>query len=147
MKNHEFYMREALNEAEKSIASGSYPFACVVVDNGGEIVCREHDRVDEYTDPTAHGEINAIRHLCKKLNIKNLSGFTFYTTSEPCPTCLSSLLKAKVNVVVFGTETEADASLPISAFELAERSTREIEIIGGILREECLKQRTKFFNK
>ena len=142
--NHEYYMKIAMEEAETSVKEGSYPFSVVVVNEAGEVVYKDHDRVKEYTDPTAHGEVNAIRYLCKKLDTLNLSDFVFYTTSEPCSTCFSSMIKAKVKKVVYGCKTEASASLPISINELAERSNQKIEIIGGILEKECLEQRNKY---
>ncbi len=144
---HEDYMREAIKEAGVAVAEGNAPFGVVVVDNAtGEIICRDHDRVKEYCDPTAHGEINAIRKLCKERNILSLVGTTFYTTSEPCPTCLTGMIKAKVPVNYYGAETEITASLPIKAKDLAAYSKKyPIIINSGILAEECLKQRNEFY--
>src|SRR5215469_1683058 len=95
--NPEQIMKVALEEAELAVKEGNAPFACVVVDQQGIVVLKEHDRVKEYTDPTSHGEVNAIRALCKQLNTLSLRGFTFVTTSEPCPTCMTSMIKAKVS--------------------------------------------------
>lgn len=140
---HEDYMREALKEADTAVKEGNAPFGVVVVDNiSGEIICREHDRVNEYCDPTAHGEINAIRTLCQERNTLSLRETTFYTTSEPCPTCLTGMIKAKVSKNFYGAETEITASLPLKAKELAMHSKKyPIEIISGILEAECLAQR------
>jgi tRNA(Arg) A34 adenosine deaminase TadA len=115
----------------------------VVVDNAtGEIICRDYDRVRENFDPTAHGEINAIRKLCTERNTLSLANTTFYTTSEPCPTCLTAMIKARVPINYYGAETEATASLPIKAKDLAAHSKKyPIEVNSGILAEECLKQR------
>ena len=67
---HEEYMREAMAEADLAVAEGNVPFGVVVVDNTtGTIICREHDRVRELMDPTAHGEVNAVRKLCRKRQI------------------------------------------------------------------------------
>jgi len=142
---NEQYMLQAIAEANYSVSLGSLPFACIVVDATGAVIWKDHDRVEEHMDPTAHGEINAIRHLCKKLQTRNLSAYTFYTTSEPCPTCFSSLIKAKVQKIYFGAKTEVNASLPISAEEMAKRSTKKIEVIAGILEHECLEQREFYF--
>lgn len=140
---HEDYMREAMKEADQAVADGNAPFGVVVVDNTtGEIIACDHDRVNEYCDPTAHGEINAIRNLCKKLHTLSLKHTTFYTTSEPCPTCLTAMIKAKVSKVYFGADTEPTASLPLKAAELAKHATRNpIKVTGGVLGQECLAQR------
>lgn len=75
--SHEEIMKLALDEAELSVKEGQGPFAVVVLDPEGNIVWKDHDRQKELTDPTAHGEINAIRYLCKKLNSLSLKGYTF----------------------------------------------------------------------
>lgn len=66
MKAPEEYMRLAIEEAELSVKEGNGPFAVVVIDQSGNVIWRDHDRQKELTDPTAHGEINAIRYLYKK---------------------------------------------------------------------------------
>jgi tRNA(Arg) A34 adenosine deaminase TadA len=143
---NEDYMKEAMSEADLSVTSGSYPFGCVVVDKVGKIVWQDHDRVEELQDPTAHGEVNAVRHLCKELQTLNLSEYIFYTTSEPCPTCLTTLVKARVQKMYYGAETESTASLPIKATYLASYAKKyPIEVIGGIMVHECLEQRDTFF--
>lgn len=73
---------------------------------------KDHDRQNEQTDPTAYGEMNAIRYLCPKLGTKSLKGYRFYTTSEPCPTCLTAMIKARVSYTYYGAKTEPTASLP-----------------------------------
>lgn len=141
---HEEYMKVAIEEAERSVQAGQGPFAAIVVDPDGNIVWKDHDRQKELTDPTAHGEINAIRALCKKLNTLSLQEYTFYTTSEPCPTCLTGMIKARVSKNYYGAKTESTASLPISAEELASRAKKyPIEVFGGILAKECLEQRER----
>jgi tRNA(adenine34) deaminase len=143
MTSHEEYMRLAMEEAELAVREGNAPFAVVVVDKDGAVVWRDHDRVRELMDPTAHGEVNAVRYLCKELKTLSLREYAFYTTSEPCPTCLSSMIKAKVARVYYGADTERDSSLPVPAKELAARSKKyPIEVVGGILGRECLEQRS-----
>jgi tRNA(Arg) A34 adenosine deaminase TadA len=73
-------------------------------------------------DPTAHAEINAIRYLCKNLNKLSLDNYIFYTSSEPCPTCLTACIKAHIPLIYYGAETEETASLPIKANEIAKKS-------------------------
>ncbi len=139
----EAYMRLAIEEAELAVSEGNAPFSCVVADESGNIILKEHDRVKELTDPTAHGEVNAIRKLCLDRNSLSLEDCIFFTTSEPCPTCLSSLIKAKVQKVVYGCKTEKNASLPIPAEKLASYANKKIEVFGGVLEKECLGQRNR----
>lgn len=141
---HEEVMKLALEEAELAVREGNAPFACVVLDNNGSVAIKDHDRVKELTDPTAHGEVNAIRALCKRLNTLSLREYTFYTTSEPCPTCMTAMIKAKVQKVYYGAKTEETASLPIPAEAIAAKSLKHpISVTGGILASEALEQRTR----
>jgi len=116
---HEDVMRIAMEEAEVAVRQGQAPFGAVVVDHEGTVIAQDHDRVHELLDPTAHAEINAIRLLCKKLNTLDLSNCIFYCTSEPCPTCMTSCIKARVRSIYYGAETEVTASLPIKAIYFA----------------------------
>src|SRR3989344_1731296 len=141
---HEDYMRMAMEEADLAVKEGNAPFGVVVVSKDGRIVAKDHDRVNALMDPTAHGEVNAIRKLCQELGTLSLKDMTFYTTSEPCPTCLSSCIKAKVKAINYGAEMELTASLPIKARDLAGQSTHPIKIVGGILASECMKQRERY---
>lgn len=144
MNTPEELMRMAMEEAELSVKEGNGPFAVIVVDPEGEVVWKDHDRQRELTDPTAHGEINAIRQLCKKLGTISLKGYTFVTTSEPCPTCLSAMIKAQVSKNYYGARTESTASLPLSAEYLATLSKKyPIQVVGGILVNEALAQRER----
>jgi tRNA(adenine34) deaminase len=141
---HDEIMQLALQEAELAAKDGNAPFACIVVDKEGKIVLREHDRVKELVDPTAHGEINAIRKLCKQFNTLSLNDYTFYTSSEPCPSCVAGMIKAKVPAVFYGAKTETTASLPISAEFIASKSLKyPIKVTGGILEKEALEQRER----
>ena len=141
-------MKLAIDEAEISVQQGQGPFAVVVLDPQGNVVWKDHDRQKELIDPTAHGEINAIRNLCKQLNTLSLKGYTFYTTSEPCPTCLTGMIKARVSTNYYGAKTETNASLPLSAEVLASYSNKyPIKVVGGILAKECLEQRNRLLSK
>lgn len=144
---HEDIVRTVLEEVEIAVKDGNAPFACVVIDKTGNTVLREHDRVKEVMDPTAHGEINAIRKLCKQLNTVSLNDYTFYTSSEPCPHCMAGMIKAKVPAVFYGAKTETDASLPIPAELIESKSLKyPIKVTGGILEKEVLKQRERLLS-
>lgn len=137
-------IRLTMQEAEIAVREGNRPFGVIVTDPEGNIVWKDHDRVRKLFDPTAHGEVNAIRGLCKKLKTLSLLGYKFYTNAEPCPTCLTSMIKASVSEVYFGARTEPTALLPIPAEEIAARSkVHSIKVCGGILAEETLAHRKK----
>ena len=64
-RDDEFYMRQALEEAEKSLKIGEVPVGAVIVSDG-IILCRSHNESISKNDPTAHAEIAAIREASQK---------------------------------------------------------------------------------
>ena len=109
MATDEELLTMAVNEALEGIRSGhGGPFGCVIA-RDGEVIDRGHNRVLVDNDPTAHGEISAIRNACRTLGTIDLSGCTLYTSSEPCPMCKAAISWAKVGKVVFAaTMNEAN---------------------------------------
>lgn len=77
------------------------PFGSVIVKDG-KIVGYGHNTVIQDNDPTAHGEINAIRDACKNLGTFDLTGCELYTSSEPCSMCLSAIIWANIKKVYYG---------------------------------------------
>ena len=99
--NDEELLRMAIGEAFTGIRAGhGGPFGCVIARNG-EVVDSGHNRVIVDSDPTAHGEITAIRNVCRRLGTIDLSECTLYTSSEPCPMCKAAISWAKVGRVVY----------------------------------------------
>ncbi|MBF0552141.1 MAG: nucleoside deaminase [Deltaproteobacteria bacterium] len=96
------FMSRALELATKGSQAGAGgPFAGVVVRNG-KIIGEAYNQVTANNDPTAHGEVMAIRDACKKMNSFNLEGCDLYTTGEPCPMCLSAAYWANIKRIFFG---------------------------------------------
>ena len=80
----------AIELSIESAKSNGGPFGSVVVKNN-KIIAEGSNKVTMNNDPTAHGEIVAIRDACQKLNTFNLSGWDLYSSCEPCPMCLSAI--------------------------------------------------------
>ena len=96
------FMKLAVEEAEKGIASNEGgPFGCVIVKNG-EVVGKGHNQVVKNNDSTCHGEMMAIRDACRKTGNFDLSGCELYTTGEPCPMCFGAILWANISKVFYG---------------------------------------------
>lgn len=95
-------MRRAIELARIGMNAGAGgPFGAVVVKEG-EIVGEGHNRVVATNDPTAHGEIVAIREACQRLGSFSLEGCEVYTTGEPCPMCLGAIHWARVARIYYG---------------------------------------------
>ena len=102
------YMAEAIKLSEQSVKSGGGPFGTIIVKDG-KIIASGSNQVTTSNDPTAHGEIVAIRKACKALNSFQLKGCSIYTSTEPCPMCLGAIYWARPDRVYFGN-TKEDAS-------------------------------------
>jgi tRNA(adenine34) deaminase len=140
--NHQKFMREALKEAKK----GDLPYGAVIVkDQNQEIVVTGYNTAQTDNDLSAHGEINALRTFTKKYgySLDSLNGYTLYTTCEPCPMCAAACAWSGVSRIVFGASTAqlielGTEQIDISCQTVAEKSFQKMEVIGGVLADECL---------
>lgn len=105
------YMKIAIDEARQGIHNKhGGPFGSVVVKDG-KIVGRGHNQVLKNNDPTAHGEIMAIRDACNNLETIDLSGCELYTSAEPCPMCYGAIQWAKIDKVYYGCNVDDTENL------------------------------------
>ena len=100
-------MERAIELSIQSVKSGGGPFGSVIVKNN-KIISEGMNRVTKSNDPTAHGEIVAIRNACKNLGDFSLKGCELYTSCEPCPLCLSAIYWSRVDKVYYAN-TRIDA--------------------------------------
>jgi guanine deaminase len=103
------FLRRAIALATQNVVSGAGgPFAAVIV-RDGKIVGEGVNTVTATNDPTAHGEVNAIRAAARALGTFTLHGCELYTSCEPCPMCLSACYWARLDAVYYGAGA-ADAA-------------------------------------
>lgn len=104
-------MRRAIELARQGMLSGDGgPFGAVIV-RDGVVVGEGWNQVLSSSDPTAHGEIMAIRDACQRLGTHVLEGCDLYTTAEPCPMCLGAIYWARIRSVYFGFGVRQAASI------------------------------------
>jgi tRNA(Arg) A34 adenosine deaminase TadA len=109
MQGNPVFMEKAIALATENVTSGhGGPFAAMIV-RGGEIVASGVNLVTATNDPTAHGEIVAIRNACAVLNTFQLHGCQIYTSCEPCPMCLAAIYWARCDAIFYGSSA-ADAA-------------------------------------
>lgn len=103
------FLRRAITLAIQNVdTGGGGPFAAVIV-RDGKIVGEGVNTVTTSNDPTAHGEVNAIRAACTALGTFTLAGCELYTSCEPCPMCLAASYWARIDAVYYGAGA-ADAA-------------------------------------
>ena len=140
MKNE--FMKRAIELSIKSVNEGGGPFGCVIVKNG-KIVSEGSNKVTSTNDPTAHGEIVAIRNACKNLNNFNLKGSELYSNCEPCPMCLSAIYWSRIDKIYYANtrrdaqKIDFDDSLIYSEFK-KNIDKRKIPMVQ-MMRDEALK--------
>ena len=103
------FLRRAIRLATENVVTGrGGPFAALVV-RDGKIVGEGVNTVTTSLDPTAHGEVNAIRAAAGALGTFELAGCELYTSCEPCPMCLAAAYWARIDAIFYGASA-ADAA-------------------------------------
>jgi len=109
--NEEKWMMHAIALARQGMRRGDGgPFGAVVV-RDGEIIGEGWNRVLATNDPTAHGEVTAIRDACTRIGSFDLGGCRIYTTGEPCPMCLGAIYWARISSIRYGFSIEDAATI------------------------------------
>jgi tRNA(adenine34) deaminase len=134
----ERFMRIALEEARRA----DFPFGAVIV-RDGRLIARGRNLGRTKDDPTAHGEMVAIRRGLAAHGSKALRGATLYTTGEPCAMCMGAILWCHFGRLVFAASVEQLATrmdqIMISSAELASKAPfAPISITGGVLANEAM---------
>jgi tRNA(Arg) A34 adenosine deaminase TadA len=104
-------MREVFRFTERTLSSPHpVPFGALIVGSKtGESLLMATNKVMPESDPSSHAELRTVRLACKKLKRVNLSGYTMYSTCEPCAMCMANALWARLDRAVYGA-TIADAN-------------------------------------
>ena len=148
----EKFMKIAIKEGIKAKQKGDYAIGAVIVKNE-KIISKSGNKVKINQNPVHHAEFIAIQKASKKLKHRHLRDCVLYTTHEPCPMCASAAVWAKLKGVVSGTKMEDMSeyrnkngnenwswrTIDISAKEILQKGTPELEIIEEFMREECKK--------
>ena len=146
MKSDREYMQMALAEARQAMAQGEVPVGAVLVDDGGGVVARAHNRREGECDATAHAEILAIRAGGKRLGRWRLADCTLYVTLEPCPMCAGALVMGRLRRLVYAVP-DARAGAVGSIFNVPDHPSlnHRLEVTAGVLEDECRTLLQQFF--
>jgi tRNA(adenine34) deaminase len=141
----EGFMREALDEAQRSFDAGEVPVGAVVV-LGADVVGRAHNAPLALSDPTAHAEVLALRAAGARIGNYRLTGATLYATVEPCVMCCGAALHARVARVVYGA-TDPKAGGVASLYRLLDdaRLNHRAVAHGGVLAGDSAALLRRFF--
>jgi tRNA(adenine34) deaminase len=138
LPSDEHFMRMAIAEAAKA----DFPFGAVIV-RDGDVLATGRNLGKTTNDPTAHGEMVAIRHFVAARPADELKGTTLYTSGEPCPMCMSAILWCGIGRVVFAASIE-ELATKLGQIMLTSRQVADaapfatVAITGGVLASEAL---------
>jgi tRNA(adenine34) deaminase len=142
---HEYFMRQALAEAEAALAEDEVPIGAVIA-QGERIVAAAHNQREQLRDPTAHAEMIAITQAAQALGSWRLEGCTLYVTLEPCPMCAGAIVQARIPLVVYGAlDPKAGAVNTLFQLLTDRRLNHQAQIVSGVLAERCGELLTQFF--
>lgn len=145
--NIEFFMKQALDQAQTAFEQDEVPIGAVAVFKN-QIIGRGYNRTEKLQDPTAHAEIIAITAAANALGTWRLNNVIVYTTVEPCVMCAGALVLARVKKIVFGARDEKFGGCGSVLNVINEKKlNHQIEITEGILRNESAALMKSFFEK
>ena len=143
----EYFMREALRQAQKAHAGNEVPVGAVIV-RDGRIIARAYNQVELLKDATAHAEMLALTAAEAAVGDWRLTDCHVYVTKEPCAMCAGALVHTRIQRVIFGCPdpSAGAAGSMINLLQMPAFNHR-CEITSGVLQKECAAILQDFFRK
>lgn len=147
VEEKEFFMREALKEAEIALANDEIPIGCVIVKDG-KIIGRGHNVREELQRAVMHAEVMAIEEANAHEKSWRLLDTTLFVTIEPCVMCSGAIGLARIPWVIYGAKNQKFGAAG-SLYDILtdERLNHRVELESGILEAECAQMMQDFFRK
>jgi tRNA(adenine34) deaminase len=144
---NEKYMKIAIENALQAASEGEVPVGCVIVHNN-EIIASTYNKKHQTKSALAHAEIEAIKLASSELGTWILDECTMYVTLEPCPMCAGAIVQSRLKTLVFGALEPKSGYVESLHNTLSDqRLNHQVEIISGVLRDECSHILKQFFKE
>lgn len=144
---HEWYMAQALKEAEKARKKKEIPVGAIVVKDG-IVIARGHNEKELKNDATLHAEITAIRRAGQKLGTWRLNDCDLYVTLEPCTMCAGAIIQTRIRNLYIGTsDLKAGAAGSVIDVFRVKAFNHRVDVFWGLLEESCSDILTEFFEE
>ena len=144
-KEDEKYMKIAIEQAQIAEENGDVPIGAVIVYKN-QIIGKAYNQREQLKDPTAHAEIIALTQAAAFLESWRLNACTMYVTLEPCPMCAGALVLGRLDRLVYGCDDpKTGACKSLYNIVQDERLNHKLEVISGVLEEQCREQLQGFF--
>ncbi len=144
---HDALIAAAIEQARLAELAGDVPIGAVIA-RDGQIIARAFNRRIIDRDPTAHAELLAIRAASAAMGDWRLEGCTLAVTLEPCPMCAGAIVLARIDRLVYGA-SDPKAGAVRTLYQLCDdvRLNHRVEVVAGVLADECGQLLTEFFRK
>ncbi|GIV40033.1 MAG: tRNA-specific adenosine deaminase [Thermonema sp.] len=142
MLDDAYFMRIALQEAQKAYEQGEIPVGAVLV-HEKKLIAKAHNQTERLLDVTAHAEILCITAAAQALGGKYLPDCTLYVTLEPCAMCAGALAWAQLGRLVFAASDEKRGYRRHAPNILHPKT----QVEAGLLAEEAAALIKDFFKK
>ena len=136
----DFFMKEAIKEAQKALELDEVPIGAVIV-HGGRIIGRGHNLTEQLTDVTAHAEMQAFTAAANYTGGKYLKDCTLYVTIEPCVMCAGASYWTQISRIVFGASDSKRGYSQVSEKIIHPKT----EVLGGVRADEAANLMKDFF--
>jgi tRNA(adenine34) deaminase len=140
-------MQQAIEVAKSGSNFDDVPVGALIVNEQGEVLATGQNLREKDGDPIAHAEIVAIKNAGKKLGNWRLDDLTIVVTLEPCVMCAGAIAQSRIKRLVFGAYDEKAGAVG-SIWDVIRdpRALNKVEVVSGVLQEECSMLLTEFFN-
>jgi tRNA(adenine34) deaminase len=140
-------MEQAISIAKLSKNFEDVPVGAIIVNDEGEVLATGQNLREKDNDPTAHAEIVAIKNAGNKIGNWRLDDLTLVVTLEPCVMCAGAIAQSRMKRLVFGAfDEKAGAVGSIWDVIRDPRALTKVEVVGGVLADECALLLKDFFN-
>ena len=146
--NINYFMNEAIKEANNALNNNEVPVGGILVDNKtNEIISRSHNKVNKEQNAIYHCEIDLIIKSCKKLSKKYLDDTIMFVSLEPCLMCASAISEVHIEKLYFGAYDEKKGGIEKFKFQLNREHLFKTDIYGGIMENDCKTLMENFFKR
>lgn len=148
LQSDEYFMGQALREAQRAYAATEVPVGAVIV-REGRVIARGWNQVETLKDATAHAEMLVLGSAQMVMEDWRLEGCTLYVTKEPCPMCAGAIVHCRPDRVVFGCPDAKGGAAGgwINLLDANPPLNHKCEVTAGVLGEECLGMLQSFFRE
>ena len=140
--NDEYFMKQALAQAQKAFEEDEVPVGAVIVMNN-KIIARGYNQVEKLNDCTAHAEIIALTSAFNYLGSKYLPEGVLYVTVAPCVMCAGALYWSKIGRIVYGASDEKNGYTRVQPAVSPFHPKTIVE--KGLMQDECSQLMKDFF--